>query len=433
MHAPRASQYKERESARVSASGMLLCLLGAMVLLSAMAAYSIVVPLPFYALVPAGIACVYMWLRGGIEVPSYLALVLFYMSYAALVQIWHLIAGVYSEMPNLATTPYYLFIATRYVSIFGFVLSFVCAYGVALRAGVHSALEVLSFCLGAVVVAGLYIYAAQRLGYWEPPRTRMGTGGQDFAREGVRFSYAFFRAIGTFREPSHLAQWMGGLIFLLLPLGSVRALVIGALAILLLGLTGSALGLISLTAGTATALLLRARRLSAWLMALAGVVLLGLISYAADMYLGGALFGAMSSRIGAFLEGGIMVTNRDYVWAYAAQVQPPLFGWGLGNANLQLSAHLGIPLVASHLNILLNAWFSGGAIGVLLVAAILIAPFVHAVQFRTRLTFVAQMALCGHAAWVAAYMGNAEELALLDAVCLGVFYASIRRGDSSRS
>ena len=83
----------------------------------------------------------------------------------------------------------------------------------------------------------LYIYVAQLSGLPEPPRTRMGTGGD---QQATTFTYAFHRAMGTFQEPGDLASWLVLPLFLSFlargrykNLGSIAIAALGSVLLLL--------------------------------------------------------------------------------------------------------------------------------------------------------------------------------------------------------
>src|SRR5690606_13796294 len=160
---------------------------------NACAAYEIKgVPVPWFAYCFAALGLMVVARRAGgrIRVPPATGLVGLLLVYAVLVQILGVLKGLEVPMPPRAPTPYPGFVLTRFAVLFGLGVARVFVYNAAGVVG-REKLSALVRGVGvAVSLAAIYVYLARRYGWWEPPRHRVGTGGQDFLQQGIAFSYA---------------------------------------------------------------------------------------------------------------------------------------------------------------------------------------------------------------------------------------------------
>lgn len=341
-------------------------------------------------------------------------------------------------MPEISTTPYPLFIALRFAAIAGFLAAAYCVVWL-LQYGAPERIRV-----GIVLIAtflalvALYIYVAPSLGLPEPPRTRLGTGGKE---QSTVFTYAFHRALGTFREPSHLAAWLVLPFFLslirkgLLP--PFSTLVIGA-AILL---TGSLTGILSVTIGFTVASLFFGARKSVGLRASVRVGLvflaaLGVFSIFIQFGKGARadLFTVLIDRIGPiFATNGFTETNRGYIYSYIQQVDYPAFGLGLGHANLLMGRDLGFGLLGNFASLYLNVWAATGFAGVILLAYGLLRPLavVWLRRFEGDPTWI-WAAIGAYVSWLTVFAVLYEELSIGFGVVLAfLWYATRSRPEGS--
>ena len=221
------------------------------------------------------------------------------------------------------------------------------------------------FLAGRLSLCAVYVYLAQVLGFWEPTRSRMGTGGQDFTSQSVVFSYRFHRALGSFREPSHLAQWIVPPLILGWRFDGKRAHMAKAAILAALALSGSLVGVLAAAAGFGSLAILNSSkmrgqfvsRLPFLLIVLTGTALLFDIPF----------WSTIGERIQTLASLDPFETNRAYVAEYVATHSPPLLGHGWGNASLMLSAERGLNLMSSHLNLFVNTYMSLGFLGLGLV------------------------------------------------------------------
>jgi hypothetical protein len=270
----------------------------------------------------------------------------------------------------------------------------------------------------------LYVYVAQIYGLPEPPRSRMGTSGGE---QAVRFSYQFHRAIGSFREPSHLAEWLIAPFYLSLLRRGRWAWLASTLIAFAMVLTGSLTGLASVALGFLAALLwLQSPRQllrMAWSYALpfAGAVVL--FSALAVSYDDSAanLAGTLWSRIEPILEtGSFQATNRASVYTYLENNPPAFFGRGLGNSNLEYAASVGSPAVTSFLSLYWNVLYSCGYPGLALMVWFLSRPLLRRGSFlqtsgRARLLLTA-----AYISYLAAFGVHTEEPPIQFALLFGL-------------
>lgn len=351
--------------------------------------------------------------------------------YAAAVQtVWSL-KGIVWPMPSGATTSYALFTVTRFVVLAGFGIVLLFSYNSCVQLGTARLIQLLVRVAVLIAIVTLYIYAAQMVGWWEPPRTRMGTGGQDFLRERLSFTYQYHRALGTFREPSHLAQWLVGPFLIVLAGGSgQRSLwVLGVLGATLI-LTGSVIGFLCAVAGISILLVSRGHR-RVNIGRILGVAIVGAAVVLAVQATVGNVFGVVWARSVELIADGISATNRDYVQEYLKNSVPPILGYGLGNANLAFSAFRKSSLVQSHLSLWVNTWFALGAFGVVLMGWLVLRPLAARRTWRAaRTSEVIAGLLAALVAWFVVFLGHAEELTVMYAVLCGVFWGAVREEKS---
>ena len=225
-------------------------------------------------------------------------------------------------MPAYATLPYWLFVTLRYASVLSFLSAFYLGFWL-LWAGRRRDLSHAIVRIGVIfAVVALYIYVAGLVGLPEPPRTRLGTGGfagqvtAEFSSAGLMFR----RAIGTFREPSHLADWLLLPFFLSLGRPGVRARVATALIALTLLLTVSLQGIISVIVAMAAVTVLTNPFRAENLRRLAGAsISLGILL----LTVGGLSIGALGdgvrvidvidARTAELSTGGVGASSRSSV------------------------------------------------------------------------------------------------------------------------
>lgn len=335
--------------------------------------------------------------------------------------------------PMQASTPYPVYIVLRYLSV----VSFVACVAVVVRlcrTGGESRIIALVVNLGvAVSIYAIYVYFAQLYGWPELlPRSRIGTAGGE---QATTFTYAFHRAMGSFREPSHLAEW------LMVPFAlsfskslrylEARKLLIGASILL----TGSMTGIMSLAIGFIVANFVVFMGVSAYridartLTQLGGtLVLLFLLVFGTNWALNGLLFEAIDSRSREIILGGVQESNRGYVYEYLSSIPFPIFGDGLGNANIAFSAGTGNSLITSFLSLYFNVLYSLGIFGLCVFVLLLGYPIYHACRINMpgQRGFLFTL-VWAYMAWLVAFAVDSEELTVMFGVAYGLLAYNIFR------
>lgn len=355
---------------------------------NALAAYSLLgIPLPWIGLALAPVAAMLCFVkRRAVSFPGLSFLVL-YVLYALLVNLCFYYVGDFEGfMPPLSTTPYLVFVSLRFLTILS-VLSFALLLWFLLRQGMGKQLKRFLIGLGCIVsIVGLYIYAAQKLGLPEIPRTRVGTTG--LAVEEVKFTYAFHRLLGTFREPSHLAEWLILPMFLAFSEGKKRLPSQILMSVTML-MTGSMTGICSSAIGFIAALIFFNPLKGKQIKTICSMLILASLSlYIAQSSIYSTpgeekgILDVLEERTTGIFERGMETSNRDYIYDYVKNNPPSLFGVGLGNSNLLLAQYLNRNAVSSFLNIFFAALYSTGILGLTLIACFFFTPIYQALKRR---------------------------------------------------
>lgn len=391
----------------------------------AIAAYAVAgIPIPWfaYAFALLGLGVLSLGRTQRLRPPPGTTALLILLSYALLVQLSVGLAGTRWLMPARSPTSYDIFIASRFLVLIGFGATFLFTYSLSRRLGIYRVVKAMVLVGVAVSLMAAYIYIAQIYGLWEPTRTRMGTGGQIYANEKVAFTFGFHRALGTFREPSHLAEWLlAPAIILALTFRSLRGLMALLLVAFVLLLTGSMLGALGLAVGFFVAALASKRGF------VRGGVFIGILFVATTIVL--QLFsidvvGVMVSRLHEFEELGASPRTFAYRFVLAGPVLS--LGRGLGNANLVLAEGINSTLIPSHLSLYLNMWHALGLLGLIATLVLTLRPLLaHDLWNLAKSDRTLAATLGGIAAWIVAFAAHAEELTVMFAILSGIAWAAV--------
>lgn len=305
----------------------------------------------------------------------------------------------------ILTTPYPIFIFLRILNL---IAPLCCGYLVITACERYSFRSVTKFIIWLGTIAALYAiyaYAAELLGLPEISRSRLGTGG---GAQSTTFSYAFHRALGTFREPSHLSEWLLAPIFTSLAMRNRVVNVHTLTMTLALLLTGSLSGFGGFVGGLmAAATLANPLRASSWkvLGGITGVLAIGLggfLIFASGKHIDyWTLFQVIWDRIQPMLKpGGVENTNRGDVLEAVLRENISLFGYGFGRANIILSNIYTAGMVNATLFVLsyhslyLHYLYATGVVGLGFLLAFIVIPIyqfwnVRVVQMRRQYSFIA--------------------------------------------
>lgn len=334
-------------------------------------------------------------------------------------------------LPNHSSTPYVPFVLLRFLHLMAFIAAVYVAYCL-LSVGAESELARAVVYAGVIVsIWSLYAYVAVRLGLPVAASNRLGTDGMESTG---RFTYEFHRAAGPFSEPSHLGEWL--VLPLFIALGMRKWLLTGLLIGCVTLLTGSLMTIAGSLVGVLLSLFLSnpisksCRHFTARLVAVVGLSL-ACFNVIAFTYSGFSadLISTLSDRLTPmFFEYGLMSSNRDYIWDYVSDQPLPLFGDGLGNSNLVLSAGLGTDVVASFLSLYFNMLFSGGFVALGCLALMLFWPPLKLVLLRRCGEVGVTPMLAGYIAWLVMFSVGAEELSPMFAIAFAFIALRWRPG-----
>jgi hypothetical protein len=331
-------------------------------------------------------------------------------------------------MPSSSPVGYLEYTLLRIITVISYVSAAVSSYSLVINGFTREILRQHAAILIFVIFSGLYIYFAQIYNIWEPSRNRMGTGGQNFQVDQVEFQYIFHRALGTFREPSHLAIWLVATVMFLMPQknlfkNTLSKSIIIVLSIFLLILTGSLLGIICLIVGLMTFSIAGGRM--GLLVSGLLVALMLILSLIADAIFGVDLLAALGPRFEEIASGGLSASNRSDTYNFLEDNYPTIIGVGIGHSALIFSASTDIDLISPLLNLFLNIWYESGIIGVICILTSFITPFFLFGNFHSPGNSILVGGILAHICWLLAYFGMVPELSPYHATAIGMFFGNI--------
>jgi hypothetical protein len=288
------------------------------------------------------------------------------------------------NMPLFATTNYLSFIILRFSTILVFFISIIfifnCLETYTLNRVINLILNISFF----VALYAIYTYFAQLFSLPELiPRSRIGTSGNEqsvsFTTAGINLQ----RALGTFREPSHLAEW------LMLPLTlsfiinmNVKFQIYKKISIVLaIILSVSLSAILSITIGFFLALFLffvvtkfkiftKRMLINIFLFIFFLFIVILYISSLKDNIISDVLF----TRLDSLLSDGLFESNRGSIYVNLKDMDLSFLGYGPGNANLILTKVDGSPALVSFLSLYLNNLYSIGIFGFIFFLIIIFFP-----------------------------------------------------------
>ena len=407
--------------------------------LNALSAYSFSgIPLPWLANVAAiGLVFILFFIS---KIPSLPGMRIFFLLFilALLLTIYKSITADYDNiMPPLANSSYSLFISLRFLVMLSFAGIATITYFLCKKGYTNYIIEAITTIGFILSIYAIYVYFAQLYNLPELPRTRAGTDGWE---QHTSFSYPFHRAMGTFREPSHLAEWLIVPYFFSFfkntSLLEYRKITIG----IVLVLTGSITGIIGVVSGIVlsfcfviTTTKVRTRNpvnrevLITWsipilLIGTETVVIAGGLSLLpGNQNSAMIIMETLYSRINTLLAGGLGATNRAYIYDNLKSLDISIFGYGIGNANILITESVKTDGMASFLSLYSYYLYGTGIIGLLLLLAFLAYPVIRLIRYPNAASSkMALLIVAGYAGWLVMYFGHSEELTLLFGVLYGL-------------
>lgn len=417
-------------SGNVTVTAAVFCVLA--LLCNGLDAYALFgIPLPWYGSTFPFLALLAVAGRQDIEFIPATSWLWALIAWLAVITLAHTVWGDYFlRMPGTATARYPVFVLLRFFNLLSFLAVLYVVYGLCREGRCQQVVDCAVYV--GVLLAGyaLYVYSATVFGWPEVPRNRPGTGPTGEQAVTV-FTYAFHRALGSFREPGLMAQWMALPFFLCFIHSSrcryVYALIIGTALLL----SGSLTGIMSVFFGFFLAAVIFTLRRT--------IDAAHLFRFAVVLIVSGAVFGffvvgygesgyekesalvlltTLADRIMPILEGGMSMSNRGYVYEYVFSHVPPVLGYGVGHANILFSGTS--DQLVSFLSLYFNILYSGGLVGLLLLLCFLLRPLGYAWSRAHDGGPDSFFILSGYLAWFFIFFANAEELSMLFGIVYGL-------------
>ena len=334
-------------------------------------------------------------------------------------------------MPTQATTDYGVFVGLRFLNLLSFAGVLYVISWLNSREGTRKILAVIVAAGVCAAAIALYVYLAQLYGWHDVPRNRTGTAGGLIAKV---FTYAFHRAMGTFREPSMMAEWLFVPLFACFCLTdrivNIYAVVIGTAVLL----TGSMTGILGSLSGLVAALLMNlslkkpVARL-AISMFTSALIAYGICQLVVRDYSHKRVnyIAVVTNRSSVIIKETVttgLLENRAYIYNYLRSQPFPLVGHGVGNATIELSNGLQSKSMCSYLSLYLNILYSGGIVALILLAGLLIFPLWVALKNRKShdKALPSLPLLIAYFSWLAAFLVHAEALSTMFALIYALLY-----------
>lgn len=371
--------------------------------------------------------------------PPYFKIAIVFFLWAVGITIINISGEYASIMPSEATTPYPIFIFLRFLDLAMFISTFWLVYRLCIM-GYREKIVRFIITLGVTVsVIAIYFYLAQIYGFYYPTQNRMTTGGQILSQGEVTYSYFFHRASGTFREPSHLAEWLILPLFLSFEVKRSMFIIFTVVILATVFLTGSLTSILAFGIGMLISMLPSVRFSRAKNMKNIVVVIgilffsLFLFNYLVYYYSSSrtSLYGVLQQRITPIFETGTEGTDRAYIYNYFFNNPPSFLGIGLGHANILFSKALNIPLMPSFLNLFISVAYSLGIPGIILLSFLLFFPLIKLVKNRNSEIIWVIGAYC---AWIVIFVGHSEILPSVFGILYGIilFHLHYKRSANGR-
>ena len=353
------------------------------------------------------------------------------------------VSGDYAARMPPAATSYPFYLLLRFLNIVSVMAVAYLAFWLASLAGVEFASRIVAVVASVVAGYAIYAYVGNVVGLPVVVGNRIGTGGE--GEIANVFYGGIYRTLGTFREPGDIARWLLVPFFLSLVVGrgriNIPAMIIGLALLLSLSLTAYA----SIAIGFAIVLMM-GNFLGARSLKLIARIVIGLGLVLAAAYFGFDAIGFTTNvlsglgqtapeggvnfleftfnRVVDILELGASGSNRVHIFAYMQSAPIPILGMGLGNANIDLSG----PKIDAFLSLFVNFWYSGGPVGMLLLAVFLLAPLfrvpAQTLIANPRVSWV----VGGYVAWFGPFIGSSEEMNIMFGIAFGILAAIIADG-----
>ncbi len=341
-----------------------------------------------------------------------------------------------SLMPSLSTTSYPLFVCLRFIKLLSFIAAIYLTYWLLVKGERHSVIK-WTVVIGTVVsIIAIYYYFVRTYGLPALLPNRLSTGGRIPTEFGT-YTYVFHRAAGTFREPSHLAEWLVMPFFLSFiyckKKFNIYAVIIGTTILLTGSMTGIVGGIIGFIAAIIINNVFKLNNLKIFIRVIVLILIVLIIfnvlviSYTAEKI---NIFKIINNRLSPILfKGEMLQSNREYVYKYISNNPPSLlFGSGLGNANILFSKYLNSNLISSFLSLYLNYLYSTGVLGLIFLCIFLFNPVVK-VMLSKKIRQDSQIIFINapYISYLVMFTVSSEEFIIMFAIIYALMVYEIRK------
>jgi hypothetical protein len=391
----------------------------------------------------------------------------YFLYYLVLVTLIRTITFDY-DIPELATTNVYEYLALRLLKILSFYGVISITVWLTLKKGIKFVTQLIVYVGVAISLLSLYSYFSYVFDWSDFVRNRPGSGGWT---QPIRRACSVLRNYGTFREPSFLAVWIAPIIPLIFKFARINSIwyLISILPILSLVLTRSLTGVVSILLVFGLVFVFKLVRLKSFDFHLVLPILLILLvsifsnnlSYkfpALDPSMcppesadkcncsiyddeqdkaknSNNVFESIFNRVAIITSGGISgFENIDILSQYIQSESLKIFGDGLGISNLKFSPrydeltkqvkedeiiYKNPGQVVSFNNLYGNLYLSGGVIALLMFLLIISNMFMRIVRLKE----FDQYLMSGLLLILLMFFFQAEELSSMFAIYVGLIIA----------
>jgi len=372
------------------------------------------------------------------------------------------------DIPELATTNVYEYLALRLLKILSFYGVISITVWLTLKKGIEFVTQLIVYAGIAISLLSLYSYFSYVFNWSDFVRNRPGSGGWT---QPIRRACSVLRNYGTFREPSFLAVWIAPIIPLIFKFAKKNSIwyLVSILPILSLVLTRSLTGVVSILLVFGLVFVFKLVRLKSFDFQLVIPVFLILLvsifsnnlSYkfpALDPSMcppesadkcncsiyddeqdkaknSNNVFESIFNRVAIISSGGIGgFENIDILSKYIQSESLKIFGDGLGISNLKFSPrydeltkqvkedeiiYKNPGQVVSFNNLYGNLYLSGGVIALLMFLLIISNMFMRIVRLKE----FDQYLMSGLLLILLMFFFQAEELSSMLAIYVGLIIA----------
>jgi len=391
----------------------------------------------------------------------------YFLYYLVLVTLIRTITFDY-DIPELATTNVYEYLALRLLKILSFYGVISITVWLTLKKGIEFVTQLIVYAGIAISLLSLYSYFSYVFNWSDFVRNRPGSGGWT---QPIRRACSVLRNYGTFREPSFLAVWIAPIIPLIFKFAKKNSIwyLVSILPILSLVLTRSLTGVVSILLVFGLVFVFKLVRLKSFDFHLVIPVFLILLvsifsnnlSYkfpALDPSMcppesadkcncsiyddeqdkaknSNNVFESIFNRVAIISSGGIGgFENIDILSKYIQSESLKIFGDGLGISNLKFSPrydeltkqvkedeiiYKNPGQVVSFNNLYGNLYLSGGVIALLMFLLIISNMFMRIVRLKE----FDQYLMSGLLLILLMFFFQAEELSSMLAIYVGLIIA----------